>query len=459
MVEVRTAHKLAPRGSLGYDSLMSSRTYFKGKRIAVIGLGVHGEMLADIAFLIRSGAVVAVYDLRSEARLKDYIMALRSVGLISYVCGSIPPDDLLDVDMIILSHEYSKGSSFLEPARRAHVPVEYPETIFFKIAPAVTVVGIIGSAGKSTVMSMLVPMLESVCGTDKGQRLYVIDHESDKGVLAQLPRMKSADVVVVRIESDILFELHAARMSPYVAILTTVPRGNYSKSPFEILSYQTYNNFVVANDEVIDAIHADGFHIKAKMFRTKLTSLLSDWHFKGNGSHDRENAALAIEAASILKVPRETIRTVLEKWKPLKGRLELVRKVKQIEFYNDTASVVSLATEKAVQVLVEQRNLVLIFGGVETGDDHRKLYTLLPDAVHTIVLVPGSGTLRTRSTIEALEYISVHSVPSIEEAVYRALECAKKGDRIVFSPGFPAGGFDLSRQERGERFVRVVKEL
>jgi UDP-N-acetylmuramoylalanine--D-glutamate ligase len=451
--------KLAPRVSLRYDSVMSSRTYFKGKRVAVIGLGVHGEMLSDIAFLIRSGAIVAVYDIRSEARLKEYIMSLRTAGLISYVCGSVPPDDLLDVDMILLSHEYTREASFLIPAQTQGIQIEYPETLFFSLAPAVTVVGVIGSAGKSTVMSMLIPMLETVCGTDKDQRLYVVDSESDKGILSQLPRMKSNDVVLLRIESAMLVELHAVRMSPYVAVLTSVPMGHYTKSPFEILSYQTYNNFVVAHDTVIDAIHENGFHIRAKMFRTKATSLPSDWHFKGSGIHDRENAALAIEVATIFKVSTDAIRDTLEKWKPLKGRLEFVRKVKHVEFYNDTASIVSYATEKALHMLAHQRNIILILGGVDTGEDYQRLCALLSRMVHTIVLIPGSGTLKVRSAIQKLEYVSVHSVPSVEEAVYRSLECAKSGDRILFSPGFQAGGFDLSRKERGERFVRAVKEL
>ena len=85
-----------------YTSDMSSRDFFKGKRIAVIGLGPQGEMLSDIKFLIKSGAIISVYDLRSESRVKEYINVLREVGLASYICGSIPADDLLDMELIIL---------------------------------------------------------------------------------------------------------------------------------------------------------------------------------------------------------------------------------------------------------------------------------------------------------------------------------------------------------------------
>ena len=68
---------------------MASRDYFKAKRIAVVGLGPRGEMVTDVKFLIKAGALVAVYDLRSEARLKSHLVFLRSIGLANYVCGSI----------------------------------------------------------------------------------------------------------------------------------------------------------------------------------------------------------------------------------------------------------------------------------------------------------------------------------------------------------------------------------
>ena len=103
---------------------MASRDYFKGKRVAVIGLGQQGEMVEDVKFLIKAGAFVSVYDLKSEARLKNHLVFLRTVGLANYVCGSIPADDLLDMDLIILSHENPRDSSFLKHARERVKPIE-----------------------------------------------------------------------------------------------------------------------------------------------------------------------------------------------------------------------------------------------------------------------------------------------------------------------------------------------
>ncbi len=454
---------------------MTSRDYFKGKRIAVMGLGVQGEMVADVKFLIKAGALVSIYDLKSEARLKSHLIFLRSVGLANYVCGTIPPDDLLDMDLILLSHEFPRDSSCLKAVYEHNatvdvkevgilapkkISVEYPETLFFRLAPPVTLVGVMGVSGKSTVISILGPLLEKACAAYEGQQLFCIDPESEEGILAHLKKVKSGDIVLMRIVDLILPELHAMRISPAVAVFTSIPaKTAYTASPFEILSFQTYNNFLVASDQIIDATRSMNFQPRAKMLRTKDTFVPAGWGFQGKGIHDRMNAALALQAARLFKVDDDMARDVLNKWKSLKGRLELVKKVKNVEYYNDTMSMTPDATLAGLTALAESRNVVLIFGGADSKHEYRILYSELPRYVHTLVSIPGSGTMKQRATFQEIEGLTMHSAPTIEEAVRRASEYAKKGDRVLFSPGFDAGGVEGSKSERGEKFVRAVRGL
>ncbi len=444
---------------------MISRDYLKGKRVAIVGLGPHGELVEDVSFFIKAGALVSIYDLKSEARLKQHLVFLRTQGLANYVCGSIPADDLLDMDLIILSHEYPRESRFLKFVKEKGIPIEYPETFFFKQAPPVTVVGVMGECGKATVVSMLAPMLAAVCKAGEKQGFFVIDPDTDEGIISRLKKIKSGDVVLVRIIEPMMRELTAIRISPHVAVFTTVPgRGSFDESPFEILSYQTYNNFIVASDEVIDSAGRHKDLPRAKMLRTKTSIIPEDWDLqniagKSGRIHDRDNAALALQTARLFKVDDETARRFLESWKPLRGRLELVKKVKQVEFYNDTASTNPASTLVALQTIVDEKSAILIFGGAQTASDYRKLYSALPKYVHTLILLPGSGTLRERPLINGLEEINIYSVPSIEEATRLAFEQAKKGDKVLFSPGFEVAGLDNSRKERGERFVKSVRSL
>ena len=117
------------------------------------------------------------------------------------------------------------------------------------------------------------------------------------------------------------------------------------------------------------------------------------------------------------------------------------------------------ATLAGVTALSENRNVILIFGGAESGHEYRLLYGELPRYVHTLISIPGSGTLRQRVLLEKIPGLTVCSAPSIEEAVLTAFEKAQKGDRILFSPGFDSGGIDGSKAARGERFVKAVRAL
>ncbi|MCX6715433.1 MAG: hypothetical protein NT077_00235 [Candidatus Taylorbacteria bacterium] len=438
---------------------MRAKDYFLGKRIAVIGIGPHGEMLSDIKFLVKANALVSVYDMRSEARLIGHLSSLRSFGLANQVLSSIPAGDLMDMDLIILSHDYPRNSSFLAEARKNGIEIEYPETLFLKLAPPVSVIGVMGACGKATVISMLAPMLEDACAKNN-QLCVTLDPESEDGIISHLKKVKTGDIVVMRVVPKMMPEITALKWSPQVAVFTTIPSEiSFKESAFEIIGYQTYNNYVIGNDLTIDAVRSSGFQSKAKMLRTKSAIVPEDWLPNARTPHDRENAALALEAARIFKVSDEVAMAVLSEWKPLKGHLELVKKLKNIEFVNDSASTSPISTVANMAVLSANKNLVLIFGGADQGSDYGAFYAAVKEYIHTLVAIPGSGTLKERPALRRMENVTVLSAPSLEEAVRQARDHAKKGDKVLFSPAFEACGIDASRKERGERFVRAVRAL
>ena len=430
-----------------------------GKRIAVIGIGPEGEMLQDIKFLVKSNALVSVYDLRSEARLLEETTALRSFGLANLVMGQVPPDDLLDMDLILLSHEYPRDSSFLAGVRAKGIDIEYPETLFLKLAPPITVIGIMGACGKSTVLSMLAPMLEARSSSNNAA-CVIVDPESGGGVVSHLKKLTTGDVAVMKILPQMMSEICALNWSPQIAVFTTIPLiSSYRESPFEIMANQTYNNYVIGSDDIIDAVRTSGFQTKAKLLRTKASIVPEDWLPEDVRAHDRDNAALAVQAARILKVDDNAIQSALVAWKPLKGRSEQLKKVRGIDIVNDSASVVPMSTISCLSSIPGERNAIVIFGGADHGVDCRELYASLKKRAKSLIVIPGSGTLRERPFLQRLDGIPVSSAPSVEEAVRMAMDQARKGDVVVYSPAFAVGGFDSSRKERSERFMRAVRSI
>ena len=492
---------------------MTYKEFFKDKKIAVVGLGPHLEMIADIKFLLKNGADVTIYDMRSETDCRHGLAELIDVGLTKYffsISSNIPSrtkakhvmniaidsttknasdakhisdakdeyvkvnepidhglsSDLAAVDLIILSPDMPLDASFLAKARVANVRIEYPQTLFLKLAPPITLIGVLGSCGKTTVSHMIFAILKKAFESYEDQGVYYIDPETPSA-LSYLKKSKKGDLVVARITKSLIPAYEEARVSPHIAVFTTLSsKQNYpgarapSSTIFNMLEFQTYNNFIIGNDDVIDQIRENPvIEPKAKMLRTGAGIVPIDWKIRYRGGYDRENAALALRTAELFKIPLETSKEVLESWKGLKGRLELVKKVGGVEFYNDTAACSPVATLAALRSISVNKNIVLIFGGATTGDSYTELIENIPQYVSTVILLPGSGTMGVRRSVSTIAGVSVHFAHAIEDAVVFARDKAGKGDRVLFSPGFDACGVEKSWMERGDKFVKAVRGL
>jgi UDP-N-acetylmuramoylalanine-D-glutamate ligase len=262
-------------------------------------------------------------------------------------------------------------------------------------------------------------------------------------------------------------EYRQARITPHVAILTHVSKSlaSMGRKFFGILEFQTYNSFIVASDGSVDMLKSHGgFQPRAKILRTRQGTIPADWHVKTLDSHSRENASLAVEAASIFRVDPDIIHLVLAEFKPLKARLEKIKVGKNgVEFYNDSMSVRPESTLAALHALGsrgEVRSIVLIIGGSYTGVSYDDLILNIPQYVSHLILLPGSGTFAERTSIEKLREVGVKISPvkSVEEAVVLAKEIAGKGDRVLFSPAFDIIGSFESRRARGEEFAAAVRQ-
>jgi UDP-N-acetylmuramoylalanine--D-glutamate ligase len=429
------------------------KEFFNKKKIAIIGSGPHGEMVLDIKFLIKNKALVSLFDIRSEKRVKNNVKEFTSSSSIECFFGEINPDVLLNFDLIILSPEVSRNSFFLKKAIAAEIQIEFPETLFFKLSPQVTLIGVMGMYGKTFVSSAIYSVLKRFFTDFKDQGVFLIDPDSTHGVLTHLKKIKKGDVVIARIPDQLLPYYYSIHMSPHVAVITSVIK-------FDILSYQTYNNFIIASDEVMDAIRVEqSLPQKAKMLRTRSSSVPLDWNLVFKNIHDKDNLALVIQTSKLFKVGPDLVRDVFQNYIDIRGSIEFIKSIDDKDFYNDSNAIHPTPTISAIKSLGKNKNIVLILGGAYTGHDYTALVKVIGEYVNTVILLPGSGTLGIRSNIEAIDGLVVVQVLDLEQSVLEAFKRARKGDKILFSPGFDAVGIYKSRKERGERFVKLVRGL
>ena len=115
--------------------------------------------------------------------------------------------------------------------------------------------------------------------------------------------------------------------------------------------------------------------------------------------------------------------------------------------------------ERELKALSKNKNLVLIMGGADKKLNFTNVLKILPRYAKTIILLPGTGSNAVRPAIEKIKNFKVQGVSNLKTALIASLKIVKRGDLIVFSPGFASFGMFKNEFDRGEQFVRAVRTL
>lgn len=435
--------------------MTNGQDYFKGKKITVMGLGLLGRGLGDVKFLAEQGAELIVTDLKSEAELVSSLKELQSFP-ITFHLGGHQLADFRDRDLVLKAAGVPLNSPFIAEAVKNNIPVVMSTALFVSLLPAgVTTIGITGTRGKSTTTHLIYELVKAA-----GKRVFLGGNVRGLSTLALLPEIKSGDYVVLELDSWQLQGFGDLKLSPQIAVFTNLlpDHLNYYGGDMEkyfadkanIFKYQKAGGTLVA-----------GAQIAPRLLRDPAPELPADWRLKMPGEHNRENAALAKQVAAVLKIDPVVIKSVIENFPGVPGRLELVRDYQGIKIYNDTTSTTPDALLAGVSALAtEAKNLILIMGGADKNLDFTMVTPVISRVVHEVILLPGTGTEKLLANSYELSAVRV---ASLSEAVSLAIQKAKDGDTILFSPGFasfgpPPGGFK-NEFDRGDQFNELIKNL
>jgi UDP-N-acetylmuramoylalanine-D-glutamate ligase len=445
------------------------KDYFKGKKILVIGLGDELEMLSEIRFLLKHKAQVLVFDHRSEQRISRALIPLKALGVEEIVCGIPLPQNIPQVDMVLVSHSVPYESKILDRVRAAGIPIEYPETLVLKLVPSITVIGIVGYAGTSTVTHLVSKILDKVFQSRDAEKVHTINPESQTSTLALLKSISKGDIVVSRIPESQARMYVESRICPHVLVITSLQRtvGTHrgsNQTQFslkelcgEMLAMQTYNSFLVATDEVIDGLkmHVEGQ--RSKILRTGTVVIPQDWLLSVDGQHMRENIALAVRVAELFKIPLDTSREVIEPFTGLKGRLEPVKKPGGgIMAYNDSYSTCMVSVMAAAVTCATDSPVILVTGG-KGSDITTQALSFLQSYVSKVIFLPGSSNIRLHKHY-ANSDSQYEFADSLDDAIRRAYACRNKDQKIVVSPGTEHYGQADSRRDRYEIVQLLLKK-
>lgn len=432
-----------------------------GKKITVMGLGLLGRGVGDVAYLASKGAELIVTDMKTKEQLATSLEQLKAFPHIKYILGKHEFSDFENRDLILKAAGVPLDSSYIAHARDKGIPIRMSTALFAKNTPA-TIIGITGTRGKSTTTCLIHHILEQAfAGSDK--KVFLGGNVRGVSTLPFLDEAKGGDIAVLELDSWQLQGFDEEKLSPHISVFTTFQPDhlNYYKNDLDlylqdksyIYKYQKPDDILVVGEDIEDRVK----DASGKVIVAKRENVPSDWNIQIPGEHNRLNIACAIAATRAMSIDEEVIKKAVESFTGVEGRLQKIKEVNGVEIWNDNNATTPDATIAAIKALAP-KPLVLIMGGAEKNINMSSLVNLVKGATKKIILLPGTGTDNLLKNCELVGR-DIEKVQSMKEAVEIAVVSATEGDVILFSPAYASFGLFKNEYDRNDQFVALVKAL
>lgn len=459
------------------DRLANFYASLAGKRIIMLGVGLSNSPL--VRMCVAKGAQVTVCDRRTREQVGSPADELESVG----AKLRLGPDYLqdLDADIIFRTPGIRYTLPELTAARRRGVAVTSEMEVFFDLCPC-RKIAVTGSDGKTTTTTLISEMLRR-----QGCRVH-LGGNIGRPLLPEIESIRSEDVAVVELSS---FQLISMRSSPETAVITNISPNHldvhkdmaeYIAAKKNILAHQNAFSRTVLNlDNDITASMADDVRGELLLFSRRHPverGCFTDdsgvvWMRDGSdheimraadifipGLHNLENYMTAICAVWGM-VPPDIIRAVARSFTGVEHRIEFVRELDGVKYYND--SIATTPTRTIAGLNSFDRKVILIAGGY---DKHIPFDVLGPKAVEKVkcLILMGVTADKIEQAVTSAPGYSAQEMPilrveSLEQAVQTARSRARRGDIVTLSPA--CASFDMfpNFETRGNIYKNLVMAL
>ncbi len=426
----------------------------QGRRVAILGFGEEGK--AVLRFLKKNQPKIkpVILDKKRDSkylsRLKDFDLIYRSPG-VPYTLPKI------------------------QEAIKSGVNFSSATDLFFKSVSQRskgTIIGITGTTGKSTVSTLIYKILKAA-----GRDVY-LGGNIGKPAIELLPKLKKNSITVLELSS---FQLQDLKHSPQIAIILDVfpdhldihqSLDEYIKAKSQITRSQTTKDavFYFSNNKQAKAMAS-----KSRGKKIPVSPDVPIPEIKILGPHNRKNIAMVMAVAKHFKVPQKNILKTLKTFGGLPHRLKIVRSIKGVKFYNDSASTNPETTAAAIMSFRGQPK-ILIMGGKDKGLDYEPVAEAAYMEEVKLVVLFGENKKKIGLALDKI--VKTKTAGSLESAVNLAYKEARKllnlprrvpteqrGKKthalinVIFSPG--AASFDMfeNYKSRGKTFSKIVKSL
>jgi UDP-N-acetylmuramoylalanine--D-glutamate ligase len=429
------------------------------------------------------GAHVTLSDKRSEVEVRAARESLAEYP-ITWALGGHPLELLDSTDMLCLSGGVPLALPIVAEAMRRGIPLSNDSQIFMEVVPCKTI-GITGSAGKTTTTTLVGNMAKNAYGP----KAYMGGNIGDP-LINYVDAMKPEDVAILELSS---FQLDQMTISPNIAAILNITPNHldrhgtmeaYTAAKARILEFQR------EKDAAILGRDDKGAWSLRKNVRGKLYTFSFEELEEGlNGAYLQEgllnlrdgdaylplilrekislrgdqnvlNVLAAFAIGHAAGFPLDSMLEAAEDFRGVPHRLELVRELRGVRWYNDSTATAPERSMAAIRAFEEP--IVLLLGGRDKDLPWEELMGLVRERVDHVVLF-GEAAEKIQRTAQTLGLPAngsrITRVNSLHDAILRAAEVAEAGDVVLLSPG--GTSFDEFKDfaERGERFRAWVQEL
>ena len=450
--------------------------YIKYRKVAVIGLGVSNIPLIDYLYIHKAN--VTVFDDRTIDELpQDIITKITNYGF-AFSFGEKSLNKLHNFDLIFRSPSCLPTKPELEAESQRGAIITTEIELLMKMCPS-KIIGITGSDGKTTTTSLVNSILQQA-----GYKTF-LGGNIGTPLFTKLDEMTPEDIVVLELSS---FQLMGMEISPQIAAITNITPNHlnihkdyeeYIEAKKNIFKNQDENGILVLNydNEITKncSKEANGkvvfFSSKEKLDNGYIVDddivkecndkirkhIIATDDIVLRGKHNLENIATALAITSTL-VDIDVAIEAIKEFKPVPHRIEFVKEIDGVKWYNDSASSSPTRTLSGINAFKE--DIVLIAGGYDKNLDYTPLAKPILQKVKTLILI-GQTANKIFDAVknemdEQNKEVKIYMADSLEQATEIAKKHAHPGQVVLFSPA--SASFDMFKNfaDRGNKFKEIV---
>ena len=443
---------------------------YLNKNVLVIGLARSG--MAAIKVLAKLGAKISLSEIKVPNKEEKEILDSLNVTIYDQDMSVFEKD----WDLVIKNPGVSPTGKIAKRLNERHIPIITEIELAYEVSKPQHYVAITGTNGKTTTTTLVYEILKqaykdrALVGGNIGTPLceLVLDYNlmENEGyyISLEISNHQLVDIDEFRPEIATIINLSPDHLETMGSL------ENYYKSKTEVYRNMKDNDlFIFNNDDQTIIEYADKYNINSRIETFSLENTNADAYLKDNyiylngekilpldaihivGKHNIQNTIIAVMAAKALNISNEDIYIAVNNFKGVEHRIEFVREINGVKYYNDSKGTNTDASITALKAF--DSGVILLVGGYEKGLDMSEMRKYLKPVKQII----GFGVAGKRIASDLCDNPIV--VTTLNEAIKEANKIALNGDVVLLSP--TTSSFDQYKnyEERGKHFKQIVNSL